>query len=248
MGPIGEDFNVIEIPYCTGDAHTGRRLFNYGTAALPLIVHHWGYENVRLSLEEAKRRFPYPREVVVLGVSAGGLGVIYNFSLIKGIFPQATLYLIADSGAPWQAPYIEQDKMAEILATWRSSQSSSRTANRTLESMDFGEIVRFNAIHFQSDRFALISSYHDAVMASYLRLLGVSEPFGAISSLLIQTADTDLASNPQHQVFLIRGIRHRLTREPLDGTVSEGITLEQWIADMLDYNPDWASVAPHSDE
>lgn len=248
LGPIGEDFNVIEIPYCTGDAHTGSRLFNYGTAARPLLVHHWGYENVRLSLEEAKRRFPYPRDVVVLGVSAGGLGLIYNFSLIKKIYPHANLYLIADSGAPWQSPYVAPDRMREVLANWRTIKSSSRTANQTFEQMDFGEMIRYNASHFQSDRFALISSYHDVVMASYLGLLGTSEPFDAMSRLLIQTADMDLASNPRHRVFLVRGIRHRMTREPLIRTVSKGITLEQWITDMLDENPNWTSVTPHSDE
>ncbi|NUO54074.1 MAG: hypothetical protein HOV80_34950, partial [Polyangiaceae bacterium] len=77
------DWNVVYIPYCTGDVHAGDATdvdvpgFN-----APQGQSFVGYRNVGLYLKRIVPTFPDVSKVLVTGSSAGGFGATYNFDRI----------------------------------------------------------------------------------------------------------------------------------------------------------------------
>src|SRR5262249_29879546 len=64
------DYSVISIPYCTGDAFTGSRTTVY--EGHPTM--HVGHTNVMAYLKRIVPTFQRAERIIVVGVSAGGIG------------------------------------------------------------------------------------------------------------------------------------------------------------------------------
>src|SRR5207253_1387507 len=94
--PFKSGFNIVRIPYCTGDVHAGNVQQSYGS--------HSGYSNVTSMLKAIYNRFPAPNTLVFEGGSAGGLGVECNLQQVRTKWPSVTLYSINDSGIPLMPP------------------------------------------------------------------------------------------------------------------------------------------------
>lgn len=94
-----KDWNVIYVPYCTGDVHSGNT--NSGT---PLGVSDLqrfnGYKNFEAVMTAISNHFNNKnvKKVALTGVSAGGFGTLINFDQLANTFKSSELYLINDSG------------------------------------------------------------------------------------------------------------------------------------------------------
>jgi hypothetical protein len=99
--PIG-DWNMVFLPYCTGDLHTGNREASYENPepnAEPLRFHHRGHDNVMRVIEWLRLMFPKVPRLLVTGCSAGGTGSLVNYHFFRKGLPGAQCsYLLDDSG------------------------------------------------------------------------------------------------------------------------------------------------------
>ena len=68
-----KDWNLVYIPYCSGDVHTGSAMSGY--MGQPQV----GFLNYKKDLAQIVARFPNLDRVVLTGVSAGGFGVAWNW-------------------------------------------------------------------------------------------------------------------------------------------------------------------------
>lgn len=84
------DFNIVHLPYCTGDLHIGNSVDAPDDTAIDSYVatlqsenyclgqnqslHQNGYTNSKTVLEWAVKNFPNPEQIVIGGYSAGSLG------------------------------------------------------------------------------------------------------------------------------------------------------------------------------
>src|SRR5262249_25384279 len=71
--PFRSGYNIVKIPYCTGDAHIGNTMTYYDR--FPTAYYHYGSPNMNNFLFAIHNRFPSPQKVALVGMSAGGIGV-----------------------------------------------------------------------------------------------------------------------------------------------------------------------------
>ncbi|KAG7391095.1 hypothetical protein PHYPSEUDO_005862 [Phytophthora pseudosyringae] len=93
------DYNIVHLPYCTGDLHIGNHVETIADSALysllntpeclghNMTLHQVGYNNTKAVLDWAVENYPNPEEIIISGYSAGALGA------------QALSALVADT---WQ--------------------------------------------------------------------------------------------------------------------------------------------------
>ncbi|KAE8887451.1 hypothetical protein PF005_g22739 [Phytophthora fragariae] len=79
------DYNIVHLPYCTGDLHIGSHVEAIADSALyslldmpeclghNMTLHQVGYNNTKAVLDWAVENFPNPEEIVISGSSAGAL-------------------------------------------------------------------------------------------------------------------------------------------------------------------------------
>lgn len=102
-----QNWNMIYVPYCTGDVYGGDRVAVYtdptGQGA-PLVWHHNGIRNVRAVVAWLKNRLPRPTQMLSTGCSAGGIGSLTNYAPLRRDMAPTRGFLIDDSGPAFSAP------------------------------------------------------------------------------------------------------------------------------------------------
>lgn len=109
------DWNMVFIPYCTGDIHVGSKDHIYndadgvvtGQINAPVMIQHRGFDNMLAVRKWIKQRFRKTagrhcarkmKKILITGSSAGAYGAKFNFPYIQELFPKAQAYLLADAG------------------------------------------------------------------------------------------------------------------------------------------------------
>ena len=83
------DWNMLAIPYTTGDFHCGAGDFPYTALdGSKQVLHHHGYTNYRTALQEAMKHMGNnPDQILVTGFSAGGFGTALLTDDVMRTFP-----------------------------------------------------------------------------------------------------------------------------------------------------------------
>jgi len=96
-----QNWNMIYIPYCTGDVHFG----SHPDAMVPGVEtpqQFVGYTNALKIIGRAVPTFKDKVDrVIVTGASAGSFGAALNFSMIQDAFGEVRVDAVLDSGAPF---------------------------------------------------------------------------------------------------------------------------------------------------
>ncbi|MDR7128332.1 hypothetical protein J2X69_000660 [Algoriphagus sp. 4150] len=72
-----KDWNIVFIPYCTGDFHVGNATNTYTVDGKSTEVHHNGRNNTLTALEWTFANFKSPEKILISGESAGGFASAY---------------------------------------------------------------------------------------------------------------------------------------------------------------------------
>lgn len=190
-----KDWNMVFIPYCTGDIHIGSNdaiykdpsgIINNGN---DVVVHHRGFDNFMAVREWLKQRpdRSNTEQVLVSGSSAGAYAALMNFPRIHSIYPNKTkISLLSDAGAgvftnnflgtvfkpngPWGTEH--------TLATWIPgiSQLSSYNALNF-----FANLATGIEHHFTKSKFAYVTTAWDGVQTLFLNIMrktdqGINDP------------------------------------------------------------------------
>lgn len=92
------DWNIVYVPYCTGDTHAGDNAgFNVPGVGPQQFV---GYANMKKFLDRVVPTFQDATDVLLTGVSAGGFGAAQNAVLVQRAFSRVKVKAIDDSGPP----------------------------------------------------------------------------------------------------------------------------------------------------
>jgi hypothetical protein len=98
-----KDFDVVAAPYCDGSLFSGdvdRRISDGVPDNGDDQAYQRGLQNLTATLETAKRYFPQPPRIVLVGSSGGAYGVITGTALTRYFYPDTPLLVLSDSGAP----------------------------------------------------------------------------------------------------------------------------------------------------
>lgn len=101
-----QSWNIIYVPYCTGDVHSGNKIAVYPDAdptKPSLTYHHKGAVNGDALAKWIATNMPKPDHLLVAGFSAGGAGATSNYSTLREVVKPKLQSMLADSGPQMQA-------------------------------------------------------------------------------------------------------------------------------------------------
>jgi hypothetical protein len=153
-------YDVVYMPYCTGDVHVGNNVVTYFDPAgqqPPITWRHVGYNNTRLALDYLATRFPNVAKLLVSGFSAGGTAssAVY-YQARRTLNPSVRGYLLNDSGPIFPAPnatYKSRPLHDLIKVQWALTTLYGQLP-ATFNPNDFGSVTSMLAAEFPSDRLA----------------------------------------------------------------------------------------------
>lgn len=98
-----QNWNVLFVPYCSGDLHWGSKETVYvdPNSGANVTFQHRGFDNFLASLDYVMKNEDYKPDssakIFVTGQSAGGYGAIYNFPYIQEAFPNNEVLMLGDA-------------------------------------------------------------------------------------------------------------------------------------------------------
>jgi hypothetical protein len=231
-------YNLVFVPYCTGDVHAGDKVTRYEDGAGKMKdFHHKGQPNLVAFLKRLAATVKSPSKLVVSGSSAGGFGAALNYDLIRRYFPKARGYLIDDSGPPMIGEAIPLELHDKWYDAWGLEQTLTPLCPDCKR--DFATLVPILAKKYQGDRMALLSNNQDSVIRGF---------FGQQSAMLFQMnlyamADQVITPQPNFRYYFTAGTGHTFLFSPGLTTV-KGVRLPDWLNKMGSDDADWKSVRP----
>ncbi|HET9621400.1 MAG TPA: hypothetical protein VFP84_08550 [Kofleriaceae bacterium] len=181
-------WNVVYMPYCTGDVHIGNRDVTYTDTTggqPPLAWHHAGQKNTLAATAWAHQQWPSIDKLLVTGFSAGGTATAAGYFFVRnGLNPKKGYYL-DDSGPIYPAPdasFNSRPLHDKIRASWNLD-SVFASLPATFNRNDFGSINRMVATSFPSDQIAFTAYSRDYNYSrfSYERFLTPTDKESVIS-------------------------------------------------------------------
>jgi hypothetical protein len=102
-----QSWNLVFMPYCTGDVHSGSKVAVYADAYpdQPRVEYHRGQANIAAASAWLRANLGQPRKLMLTGYSAGGVGSTVTYALMRNTLqPTGPSTLLADSGPLMNAP------------------------------------------------------------------------------------------------------------------------------------------------
>jgi Pectinacetylesterase len=152
-------WDVVYMPYCTGDVHVGNNVVTYTDPTgqnPPIVFRHVGFNNTVAALNFLHTRFPSINKLLITGFSAGGVASSAVYYEARRTLLPTKGYLLNDSGPIFPAPnasYNSYPLHTLIKAQW-NLQSLYDQLPASFNPSDFGSMNAMVATEFPSDRFA----------------------------------------------------------------------------------------------
>jgi hypothetical protein len=255
------DWNMIYVPYCTADVHTGNKVATYESPSEPPVeFHHNGHAIAQSLVSYLDGEFTHVPKLLVTGCSAGGVGSLVNYRFLRnGIRAVKKGYMLDDSGPVFPSTGYSQPLHAMIRAAWNlDSLTSAMPPSFTLD--DMGTINTALADEFPSDRLATTFFRRDYNFSlySYERFYGfppkeeLLSMWDADTQLLVQQYAT--RDNLKYFIPYFRDINDSHCTTVLNFAGSDiqerDMTLAQWVNDFVEDRPVESmieSVQPNED-
>ncbi len=150
------DWNLVYVPYCTGDVHTGNKLATYhdDTGANPDITFdHDGHADMMQIVAWLDGQFTHVPKLLVTGCSAGGVGALVDYHYLRGgIHAVEKGYLLDDSGPVFPSDSWSGPMHAKIKDAWNLPSLTDTPPGFTFD--DMGTYNTALADEFPKDRIA----------------------------------------------------------------------------------------------
>lgn len=240
------DWNMVYIPYCTGDIHIGSATRTYtsvGNGALglppgvPVQIEHRGFDNFMVVLDWMRKNIDKPKNVLVTGASAGGYGATLNSPWVGRAFPQAHLNVLADASqgvttAAWDAGTPGRGSWNPQLAPWVFGNTAASGP----------ELMRAAAEGQPRAKLAQFTTALDTVQVGFYGVMkqfygpGGSCPNPAVDwyQQMSRQLVADASEVGNYRFYLAGGTYHTILRSPTFYTESSaGPTFASWLGGML---------------
>ena len=156
---ITKGWDVVHLPYCTGDVHMGNAVVNYADPSgvnPPLNFHHMGFSNSVAAFDYLSTRFPNIGKFLLTGYSAGGVGAIAQYHTARQSLNFSEGYMLNDSGPLYSAPdasYNSKQLHETIYSAW-NIQSILGGLPAGFDPNDMGTVMATLSSEYPNDHFA----------------------------------------------------------------------------------------------
>lgn len=262
-----KDYNVLFIPYCSGDLHWGSKATTYTdpTTNTESTLQHRGFDNFLASIDYVKKNTEWTPgstdKIFVVGQSAGAYGAIFNFPYIKEIFPSNEVNVLADAGngivpANWQTE--------AAVTKWGANTNLPSWITGISITAELGEFFKKVAAFYPTSRIGQYSSNFDGTQRYFYnlqQLLQTNLTYSDSSTLYgkgdgSQVADSvtcdwvtksrinfaTAKTESNYRYYIAGGDVHTITSSNNVFTeASAGSSLLTWINGMIANNSAWAN-------
>ena len=249
------DWNMVYVPYCTGDVHTGNNVITYVDEigdGPDVEFHHKGHDNVQQVIGWLDEKFTHVPKLLATGCSAGGAGAITNYYFLRnGVTSAQKAYLLDDSGPIFPSSGFSQPLHEKIRSSWNVD-SILTALPSGFNVQDFGSINTALADQFPDDRLATTFFRRDYNFSlySYERFYNfppkeeIMEMWEADTQLLVAQYDT--RDNLGYYIPYWRDLNDSHCTTVINFVGSEieaqGMDLGTWTRDLLDDDAPFVSV------
>jgi hypothetical protein len=163
------DWNLVFIPYCTGDVHTGSKVAEYASAdgTKQLTYRHLGHDNMLKVSEWLGWQFQGTDRMYAGGCSAGGVGSSVNYYFLRDRIDPNFGYLVNDSGPLFANSINSEPLHTTIREAWGLDQVIQDTPIAASLTDDLGLINSEVADLFPDDRLAITYFVRDFNYSRY---------------------------------------------------------------------------------
>jgi hypothetical protein len=175
-----QNWNIVYLPYCTGDVHTGSALHVYTDSdpAHPRVQFHRGQANVNGAAQWLRTNIGRPGELLLTGFSAGGTGATATYGLMRDALQPGRSSLLADSGplfwAPRGAPPAQAPSLLlhnRVRQAWGLDSAggvlASFSGRAGFDPNNFGSVVPALALSYPNDRFTYALFQADGTFSAF---------------------------------------------------------------------------------
>lgn len=243
------DWNTVYLPYCDGSLFVGDVDIDDDEDGVIDRYHH-GLINLSAALDVAVEEFPDAERIVLAGSSAGSYGVHLSNMLVRYLWPDAELIVIADAGVGLGKPG-DLEFVPGLLGEWNALRFFPQSCPECIDD----HIVGFVDWQLQRDpnmRFAAISSYGDTVIGDIFLGIGAQ----AYEAALVQELGWLAEQHPdRYDRFFFAGTLHTTIAadtqsgggipgltSTYDGTVVDGMSVAQWLGLLVNQDPSFDDV------
>lgn len=247
------DWDMVYIPYCTGDIHIGSATKTYTSvgnpalglpAGMPITIQHRGFDNFMVVLEWARKNFKDPKKVLVAGSSAGGYGATANAPWVARAFDDADLYVVADASQGVTNAGFDNGNPGRN--SW-NPQLDRRTFGSNSPALPGNELMRRAALADRDGRYAQFTTSFDGVQILFYAAMAQQFGPGSCPNPAVEwhnrasaqlQADASSLRNFRH--YVAGGQFHTVLSSPAFFTEgSAGPTVATWMGDMLANRRGW---------
>jgi hypothetical protein len=175
-----QNWNMVYVPYCTGDVYSGDKVAVYTDASgqnAPVVWHHNGLRNTRAVVAWLRNNLPRPTQMLSTGCSAGGIGSLNNYPHLRRDLSPTRAFLINDSGPAFSAPvggsaatYPSIHLHTTIRARWgleNGPLAYLKAALPTFSDQNLGTLYPALATRYPADRLGHTHFWQDLNYSSY---------------------------------------------------------------------------------
>ena len=216
------DYHIVYASYCDGSVWSGDHMAAYG-------ARHWGLRNLSAALTFIRDSYGDLKQLAIVGSSAGGFGTLMAMGMARGVFPDAELRVLNDSGPGLENPALADDMGRKLRDGWRFDRFMPDACTACDEQMAY--LIGYQLDFDDRLRVAMFSYRDDIVIGGiFLRL------FSAYAPLLQQVTDDLHNRHPDRfRRFFVEGSSHTIvsTRD-FDRQWPHGQRFTKWLGAFLD--------------
>ena len=164
------EWNLVYVPYCTGDVHTGNNVITYVDPegiGPDVTFHHNGHANVQAVVGWLDANFTHVPRMLVTGCSAGGAGAITNYWFLRnGVRAADKSYLLDDSGPIFPSSGWSRPLHQRIRSSWNVDSILAELPSG-FDPEDYGTLNTALADAFPNDRLATTYFQRDMNFSLY---------------------------------------------------------------------------------
>jgi len=228
------NFDLGYIPYCDGTLFSGdKEVDSNGDGSIDRFFR--GIQNLSAALDVVASTYPDPNRILLVGNSAGGLGVHYALPLVRKLYPEVPIDLVNDSGIGIQQPGAQES----LIDYWNSAGFFPASCSRCIgDDGNLTDYYKYQLAEDENVRMGFISSTRDEVVIGRTMIDGAE--FEA--QLVAAMAELEQAYPARFRSLISDTDEHTFIIKQFGFAVGD-TTVLQWVTDMLSQSDDWVSAS-----
>lgn len=253
------NWNVVYVPYCTGDVHWGNNTFEHVQGTSSIVIQHKGWVNGQVAEKYAREHIVSPEKVFVTGSSAGAYGAIVNSVFAKeNAYPSTPFAVVGDAGNG----VITEDFLENDLAKWGIENNLPtwiEAIDVDLTDLNAADLWAESAAHYPDSRYATYTSAYDGGTGGQTGFFNVMQNIDNVTlwgswwnascewNEEMNELNADAAERADNFRFYVgSGSRHTIWgNDKVYSDTTGGVpTFVSWIDDMLEgTDEEWESAS-----